>query len=104
MAAIPMAPLSDVSRYSVAPDIVYDLPRVAATELLTQVCNQQPEALKNERMLALRIAANSLLENLVGSLMAIVCTLRLHRMGDTIGHAVSSSHDGRLEAQETLFG
>jgi hypothetical protein len=34
--------------------------------------------------------------------MAIVCTLRLNRVRDTIGHTVSSSHDGRLTAQDRL--
>jgi hypothetical protein len=34
--------------------------------------------------------------------MAIVRTLRLYRVRDTVGHAVSSSHDGRIEAQERL--
>jgi len=80
---------------------MFDSPRVTATKLLTQVRNQQPEALEDKRMLALRIAVDSLLQDLVGSLMAVVCALRLDRVGDTISHAISSSHDGRLEAQET---
>jgi hypothetical protein len=36
--------------------------------------------------------------------VAIVCALRFHRVRDTVGHAVSSSHDGRIEAQERLSG
>ena len=51
-------------------------------------------------MLALRIVADGLLQDFVGSLMAVVCTLRLYGVRDTVGHAISSSHDGRLEAQE----
>ena len=81
---------------------MWNLPRVTATKLLAQVRDQQPEGLKDERMLALRIVADSLLQDLVGGLVAIVRTLRLYRVRDTVGHAVSSSHDGRIEAQERL--
>jgi hypothetical protein len=52
-------------------------------------------------MLALRIAADGLLQDLVGSSVAIVCTLTLYRVRDTVRNAVSSSHDGRLETQRT---
>lgn len=99
-----MAPLWDVSQDPVALRSVYDLPRMAATELLTQVRDQQPESLKDKRMLALCIVANGLLQDFVGSLVAIACTLCLHRVRDTVGHAVSSSHDGCLGAQGTLPG
>ena len=75
-----------------------------ATKLLAQVCDQQPEALEDERVLALRIAADSLLQDLVGSLMAVIGALRFHRVRDTVCHAVSSSHDGRVEGEETLSG
>jgi hypothetical protein len=74
---------------------------MSATKLLAQVCDQQPEGLEDERMLALRIVADGLLQDLVGSLVAIVCTLTLYRVRDTVRHAVSSSHDGRLETQRT---
>ena len=84
------------------PCLLQDIPRVATTELLAQVRDQQPEALKDKRMLALCIVAGGLLQNLVGRFMAIVCTLRFHRVGDTVGDAVCSSHDWRLEARERL--
>ena len=53
-------------------------------------------------MLALRIVADGLLQDFVGSLMAIVCTLHVYGVRDPVGHAVSSSHDGRIVAQEKL--
>ena len=84
------------------PYLLQDLPRVATTELLAQIRDQQAEALEDERMLAFRIIADGLLQNLVGRLVAIVRTLRFHRVGDTVSHAVSSSHDGRIEARERL--
>jgi hypothetical protein len=34
--------------------------------------------------------------------MAVVSTPRLYGMGDTVGHAISSSHDGRLKVQRAL--
>lgn len=104
MAAMPMAPLWDVSQDSIATFSLQNLPRVAATKLLAQVRDQQPEALKDERMFALRIIADGLLQNLVGRFMAVDRTLRFNRVRDTVGHAVCSSHDGRLEAQERLSG
>ena len=55
-------------------------------------------------MLALRVTADSLLQDLVGSLMAVIGALRFHRVRDTVCHAVSSSHDGRVEGEETLSG
>ena len=76
---------------------MWNLPRVTATKLLAQVRDQQPEGLKDERMLALRIVTDGFLQDLIGSLMAIVCTLCLYRVGDTVSHAISSSHDGRLK-------
>lgn len=102
MAAMPIAPLEDVSRCSIASPFLQDSPWVSATKLLAQVRDQQPEGLEDERVLALRIVANGLLQDLVSSLVAIVCALRLYRVRDAVGHAVSSSHDGRLEAQDRL--
>lgn len=77
---------------------------MAAAELLAQVRDQQPEALEDERVLALRVVVDGLLQDLAGRLMAVVCTLRFNRVRDTVGHAVSSSHGGRLETQERLSG
>ena len=73
---------------------------MTATELLAQVRGQQPEALEDEKMLAFHIVVDGLLQDVVGRLMAIVCTLRLDRMRDTVGHVVSSSRGGRKEARE----
>jgi hypothetical protein len=35
--------------------------------------------------------------------MAVVCTPLLDRVRDTVRHAISCSHDGRLELQETRY-
>ena len=80
---------------------MYDLPRMAATKLLAQVCDQQPECLQHQRVLALCIILNGLVEDPVDGLVTIICTLRLNMAGDPIRYAISYSHDGRLEAQET---
>ena len=75
-------------------------PRVPATKLLTQVRDQQSEGLKNKRMSALGIVLNSLLEDLVDSLMAVVCAFLLYWMGNPIGDSISCRHDCVWECED----
>jgi len=69
------------------------LPRVPTTKLLTQVRDQQSESLKNKGMSALSIILHGLVEDFVNSLMAVVCALLLHRMGNPIDDSISCCHD-----------
>jgi hypothetical protein len=54
-------------------------------------------------MSALRIATESLFQDLVGSLVAIVCTLLLDRIGHTVRHTISCCHDGRMKVRKTQY-
>jgi hypothetical protein len=54
-------------------------------------------------MSALRVATESLFQNFVGSLMAVVCTPVLDRVGDTVRHTISCSHDGRMKVRKTQY-
>jgi hypothetical protein len=78
------------------------LPRVPAAELLTQVCDQQSESLKNKRMPALGILLDSLFEDLVDSLMAVVCALLLYRMGNPICDPIGCRHDYVWECEVSI--
>jgi hypothetical protein len=67
-------------------------PRVPAAKLLTQVRNQQSESLKDTRMLALGIILDGFVEDLVDSLVAVVCALLLNWVGNPIRDSISCRH------------
>lgn len=74
-------------------------PRVTTAKLLTQVRDQQPECLKNKRMPALGIILNSLVEDPINSLIAVVCALLLHWMGNPVCDSIGCRHDSVLERE-----
>ena len=83
-----------------ADSVLWYSPRVAATKLLTQVRDQQSESLENKRMLALGSILSGLVEDLVNSLMAVVCALLLHRMRNPICDSISCRHGCVWECED----